>query len=47
MGYDKVFSVGGRSFMYIMESKGPKVGPWGTPCFILPHFVEYFCNDLI
>jgi hypothetical protein len=28
---DKVFIVGGRSFMYIMKSKGPRIHPWGTP----------------
>jgi hypothetical protein len=34
MGSVKVFIVGGKSFMYIMKSKGPRIDPWGTPCFI-------------
>jgi hypothetical protein len=33
MGSVKVFIVGGRSFMYIMKSKGPRIDPWGTPYF--------------
>jgi len=40
MDSDKVFIVGGRSFIYIMKSKGPKIDPWGTPCFTVPHFEE-------
>jgi hypothetical protein len=31
MGSDKVFIVGGRSFMYIMKSKSPRIDPWQTP----------------
>jgi hypothetical protein len=42
MGFSKEFIVGGRSFMYIMKSKGLKVDPWGTPCFIVPHFEKEF-----
>jgi hypothetical protein len=38
MGSDKVFIFGGRLFMYIMKSKGPRIGPWGTPCFIVYQF---------
>jgi hypothetical protein len=40
MGIDEVFSVGGRSFIQIRKSKGPKIYPWGTPCFLVPQF-EY------
>jgi hypothetical protein len=29
--------------MYIMNSKGPKVDPWGTPHFIVPQLFEDFC----
>jgi hypothetical protein len=36
MGFDNVFIIGGRSFMYILKSKDPKIDPWGTPCFIFP-----------
>jgi hypothetical protein len=30
MGFDMLFIVGGRSFMYIINSKGPRIDPWGT-----------------
>jgi hypothetical protein len=42
MGSYKVFIVGGGSFIYIMKSKDPKVNPWGTPHFTVPHFSEKF-----
>jgi hypothetical protein len=45
IGSDKVFIVGGRSFIYIIESKGPKIDPWGTTCFTVPYFEENFSND--
>jgi hypothetical protein len=38
MGSDKVFIVGGMSFMHIMKSKSPRIGPCGTSCFIVPQF---------
>jgi hypothetical protein len=38
-----IFIVGGRSFMYIIKSKGPRIDPYGTPCFIVPQFEEKFC----
>jgi hypothetical protein len=44
---NKVFIVGGKSFIYIKESKGPKIDPWGTSCFTVPHFEENFSNDFI
>jgi hypothetical protein len=42
MGSVKVFIVGGRSVMYIYKSKGPRIDPWGTPCFIVPQFEKKF-----
>jgi hypothetical protein len=42
MGSVKVFIVGGRLFMYIMKSKGPRIDPWGTPCLIVPQFEKKF-----
>jgi hypothetical protein len=42
MGSVKVFFVGGRSFMHIVKSKGPRIDPWGTPCFIVPQFEKKF-----
>jgi hypothetical protein len=47
MGSGKVFVVGGRSFICIMKSIGPKVDPWGTPCFTILHSEENSCNDFI
>jgi hypothetical protein len=47
MGSDKVFIVGGRSFMCIMKSKSPKIDRWGTPCFTVPHFEKKFSNNFI
>jgi hypothetical protein len=47
MGSDKVFIVGSRVFIYIMKSKGPKIDPWGTPYFTVPHFGENFSNDFV
>jgi hypothetical protein len=38
MGFDKLFIVVGRSFMYIIKSKGPRIDPWGTPCYTVPQF---------
>jgi hypothetical protein len=42
MSSDKVFTVGVRSFMYIMKSKGPRIDSWGTPCFIISEFDQKF-----
>jgi hypothetical protein len=42
MGFDKLFIVGVRSFMYIIKSKGPRIDPWGTPCFTVPQFEKQF-----
>jgi hypothetical protein len=36
MGSDKVFIVGGRSFIYIMKSKGPKIDPWELHVLLFP-----------
>jgi hypothetical protein len=47
VGSDKLFIVGGRSFIYIKKSKGPKFDPWVTPCFTVPHFEEYFSSDFV
>jgi hypothetical protein len=35
MDIAKVFIDGGRSFISIMKSKGPKIDHCGTPCFIV------------
>jgi hypothetical protein len=35
-GYAKVLIIGRGSFIEVMKSKGPKIGPSGTPCSIVP-----------
>jgi hypothetical protein len=47
MNSDKVFIVVGRSFIYIMKRKGPKIDPWGSQYFTVPHLEENFCNDCL
>jgi hypothetical protein len=42
MHSDKEFIVGGRPFTYIMESKGPRTDPLGTPCFNVSQFEKKF-----
>jgi hypothetical protein len=37
---DKVFIVVGRSFTYIVKSKGAGIDPYEPPCFIIPQFVK-------
>jgi hypothetical protein len=44
---NKVFIVEGGSFIHIRKNKGPKIDPWGTTCFTIPHFEENFSNDFI
>jgi hypothetical protein len=33
---DIEFILGERSFIYIRNNKGPRIDPWGTPCFSVP-----------
>jgi hypothetical protein len=33
IGSDKEFILRGRSLIQIMNNKGPRIDPWGTPCF--------------
>jgi hypothetical protein len=42
MGADEAFSVEGRSFTSIMKSKGPKIYPWRTPCFMTTKLEKIF-----
>jgi hypothetical protein len=30
------FILSGRSFICIMNNRGPRIDPWGTPCFNVP-----------
>ena len=32
-GSDTELILGGRSFIYIMNNGGPRIHPWGIPCF--------------
>jgi hypothetical protein len=43
MGSVKVFIVGGRSFIYSMKRKGPRIDPLGIPCFVVNKF-EKICR---
>jgi hypothetical protein len=38
IGTDVVLRAEGRSFIQIMKSKGPKIGPSGTQCFAESRF---------
>jgi len=33
----------GRSFIYIMKNRGPRIDPWGTPCFNVPQSQKKIC----
>ena len=32
-GSDIEFILTRRSFIYIVNNRGPRIDPWGTPCF--------------
>jgi len=36
-GSDAKFILRGRSFMYIMNNRGPRIDPWRKPNFSIPH----------
>jgi hypothetical protein len=42
MRFAKVLIVEGRSFMYIMKSKGPRNDPWGSLCLIISQLEKKF-----
>jgi hypothetical protein len=33
IGFNIEFILRGRSFIYTMNNRGHRIGPWGTPCF--------------
>jgi hypothetical protein len=33
---DIEFLLRGRSFIYVMNNRGPRIDPYGTPCFSVP-----------
>ena len=37
MGTVLLFTVLGKSFMYMRNNRGPKTDPWGTPLVIFFH----------
>jgi hypothetical protein len=41
MGFDMVFIIGRRLYIYIMKGKGPTIHLCGTPCFIFSQFEEF------
>jgi len=36
IGSAKEFICNGRSFIYTKNRRGPRMEPWGTPCFNIP-----------
>jgi len=36
IGSHTEFILRGRSFIYIMNNRGPRIDPWGAPCFNVP-----------
>jgi hypothetical protein len=42
IGSDAEFILIGRSFICIMKNGGPRIYPWGTPCFSLPQSEKKF-----
>ena len=42
IGSDIEFILRGRSFIYIMNNRGHRIGPWGTPCFNVPQLEKKF-----
>ena len=39
---DTEFILMGRSFIYIMNNRGARIDPWGTPYFNVPHSEKKF-----
>jgi len=37
IGFDIEFILRGRLCIYITNNGGHRIGPWGTPCFNVPH----------
>jgi hypothetical protein len=33
IGSDTKFILRGRSFVYVINNRGPRIDPWRTPCF--------------
>jgi hypothetical protein len=42
IGLDIEFIPRGRPFLYIMNNRGPRIDPWGTPCFSVPQSEKKF-----
>ena len=36
IGFDTEFIFRGKLFTFIMNNRGPRISPWGTPCLNLP-----------
>jgi hypothetical protein len=37
-GLARAAIVSGRSFIYNIKNKGPRMEPWGMPCLVGSHF---------
>jgi hypothetical protein len=46
-GSDIEFIFRGRSFMYIMNNRDPRIDPWGNPCHILTKHFHMVPSDVI
>jgi hypothetical protein len=42
IGSDIEFILRGRSFIYIMNNKDPRIDPWGASCFNVPKSEQTF-----
>jgi hypothetical protein len=42
IGSDKELILRRRSFIYIMNNRGVRINPWGTPCSNVPQPEEKF-----
>ena len=40
IGYGREFILRKKLFINIMNKRGPKIDPWGIPCFNFPSFRE-------
>ena len=45
IGSDTEFILRESSFIYIMNSRGPRIDPWGTPCFSVPQSGNFELNE--
>jgi hypothetical protein len=42
IGYDTEFTLRGKLFIHIMNNRGSRIDPLGTPCFNVPQSEKKF-----